>query len=229
MHLSGQDVTLAAPECSLWPGFLLTPHAPPSTSLLRLKATVQVTNPQIFTSARVVLSPLDVPTLCKPYGQIELSFRLTLAPSAPLSGVAVRSHSPVFSLVASSTSTFGRCSTAAHLAPTRSEPASSSLGQCRSLSGFLPPPPPTGPLRFSLGAGGRGGSKTQDQSVTLEGPLRRGVVILESWPGRAPATVRRALRATPARCPHGGHHCWPGSPALALAPTPGRWACLPAV
>lgn len=155
MRLSGQDVTLAAPECSLWPGFLLTPHAPPSTSLLRLIATVQVTNPQIFTSARVILSLLDVPTLCKPYGQIELSFRLTLAPSAPLSGVAVRSHSPVFSLVASSTSTFGRCSTAAHLAPTRSEPASSSLGQCRSLSGFLPPPP-NRPSAFLLGGRGEG-------------------------------------------------------------------------
>lgn len=49
---------------SLWPGFLLTPHAPPSILLLQRRATARVTNPQVFISARVFSSLLHVPMIC---------------------------------------------------------------------------------------------------------------------------------------------------------------------
>lgn len=60
---SGGAVTLAS-EHSLWPGFLLTPHAPPSILLLQRRATARVTNPQVFISARVFSSLLHVPMIC---------------------------------------------------------------------------------------------------------------------------------------------------------------------
>lgn len=133
---------------SLWPGFLLTPHAPPSILLLQRRATARVTNPQVFISARVFSSLLHVPMIC-PQQTSRTDPSATLAP-LHLSVVPLSQKSFFFCLA---TFVHWQIWPLLHCSPS-----------CPDVigTGFVLPGPvqkpqwfsgPTGPLRFSLKGG----------------------------------------------------------------------------
>lgn len=133
-HLPGRDVTLASAECSLWPGF---PSRPPLSRAFHFYTSKP---PHGSLTLRSSSRACWTPPLFKPSRHIEPTCGPHLPPLRSGRPCHRRHSSPVFSLATSVHEQIWPLLTVACLAPTRSEPASFSPDQCRSLSGFPAPP-----------------------------------------------------------------------------------------